>query len=249
MSCRTKDIVRTWSDMTFQCAFERSHAQFGQSVVSAVNKILSEKQFFNIANRKIEGWAFENLPKTEERGGFQIRYSDAYHGISNEPCFDPVLYMLVLTERVRQKYPEGLKNVAKLAGFLGRSMRTFQSLLRETPFGEELKQDLETHDHVLIHQSGNEDAVEHTDIKITFRAQTYRVWIYQLTTNGLPHDIDRVAGRRGELPKGIHILCPLKSEPAETGSNSRPNKQKEGPIKKMETTEPRGQKPTNKGIH
>ena len=91
------------------------------------------------------------------RGGFQIRYSDAYHDISNETSFDPVLYMLVLTERVI-KISRRQTMLQNLLVFWVAPCVPFNHYFAKHHLGGAGK--LETHDHVLIHQSGNEDALK-----------------------------------------------------------------------------------------
>ena len=64
---------------------------------------------------------------------------------------------------------------------------------------------------------------------IEFNGSTYRLWTYQHSSRGLPHNIERISGKRGALPPGIHVLCPLISEAVE----------ELGPIQKKISTQKR----------
>lgn len=104
-------------------------------------------------------------------------------------------------------------NNDKVIGFIARGLRSFTSFIREPALANQLENLFKAHNiPASFVQSAEQDAKDHTDILINAKGQTYRLWIYQLSSRGLPHDIDRVLGRRGALLPGIHVMCPLISE-------------------------------------
>ena len=99
-------------------------------------------------------------------------------------------------------------------GLIARGLRTFPSLLRDRDFAESLVRLLNSNGYKGFKVGGatpKEDIGNHTDVLLEFRGKLFRIWLYQFSFAGLPHDIERVLGRRGELPSGIHVLCPLKT--------------------------------------
>ncbi len=58
----------------------------------------------------------------------------------------------------------------------------------------------------------DEDIARHTDVLLKYNGSVFRIWLYQFSFAGLPHDIERILGRRGELPPGNHVLCPLNTD-------------------------------------
>jgi hypothetical protein len=209
-----KKTVESWSQKTFLDSLEEQIPRFSEKDVEYLRLILS-KAHLGIGDAPMTGWAFEGLPRTQEQKTYKIRFSDAFHEVLGSDELDPVIYMLKLMARIRKKYSGFDKEPHKVSGYLARALRSLTSFLREPAFAEDLKHNLIRHDaRISISCSSDMDAQDHTDVKLVFRGKTYRIWIYQLSQNGLPHDIERVAGERGPLPAGIHILCPLDSKPA-----------------------------------
>ena len=215
MNTGIKEKVRAWQSETFESSFGKHLKKYDPDIVEMVRKIVCSEDYLDLGRKCIDGYAFENLPKTQEGNTYNVRFSGAFHQTREDVDFDPVLYLLELTKRVSEKYPKAVKNKRKLEGFLARSLRSLTSFLREPAFAQELQGFLNEFEGKLsIELTAELDAVDHTDIKVDFRDQTFRIWIFQFSRNGLPHDIERISGLRGALPEGIHILCPMKSEPA-----------------------------------
>ncbi len=163
----------------------------------------------NIYKKPVNGYACEGLPKTEEnRTGVSINYTDVFHNVCIHE-FTPTKYLFELVRIFLNSGAE--KN--KLDGFLARGLRTLTSLLREPDFAERILVYLKIFDTEAVTElCPKQDAVDHTDVLIRFKGEIYRVWLFQFSERGLPHDIERITGKRGELPDGFHVLCPLKTE-------------------------------------
>lgn len=163
----------------------------------------------------ITGESVTKLPQTVEGQfpkGLDMSYSKAFAIAYSENAEKlPILFLKNLASNFDfDKYSE-----TQFEGLIARGLRTFPSLLRDRDFGENLER--------LFHAEGvhngqfkvkvdpEEDIPQHTDVLLEFQGRPYRIWLYQFSSRGLPHDIERVLGRRGELPQGIHILYPLKA--------------------------------------
>ena len=164
----------------------------------------------NIADIPMNGNSCEGLPKTDEqRIQLQRTYSDIFHTESLKENFSPASYLIeVAKECMDSNIPE-----ARTIGALARGLRTFTSLLREPDFAEQIKNILYVEDkNVKASLNAKQDSSDHTDVLLTYKNQDYRIWLYQFSSRGLPHDIERLTGKRGKLPNGIHVICPLKTE-------------------------------------
>jgi hypothetical protein len=152
----------------------------------------------------------EGLPKSEEIGSYKISFSEIFHEIHMSKDFGPVLYIHNLINKIIENDLNASNELIKIFGFVARSMRTFASLLREQDLLEKLKVHFDRDDNAAeFLMSPKQDKQDKTDILIIYQNKKYRLWTYQHTSRGLPHNIERISGARGSLPTGIHVLCPL----------------------------------------
>lgn len=164
----------------------------------------------NIYDIKMDGYSCEKLPKTEEaRTGVKITYSEVFHDEINKPNFSPASYLLHLIQECNKSSIP----TPKIVGTLARGLRTLTSLLREPDFSYQLETILKCSDsNVTTSLNAKQDSSDHTDVLLFYKNKTYRIWLYQFSSRGLPHDIERLTGKRGELPNGTHLICPLHTE-------------------------------------
>lgn len=164
----------------------------------------------NIADIPMNGNSSEGLPKTDEqRVGLRRTYSDIFHSESKKSNFSPASYLIEIAKECRLSKISGPRTI----GALARGLRTFTSLLREPDFAEQITEVLSPQDSkVTASLNSKQDSSDHTDVLLTFMGTQYRIWLYQFSSRGLPHDIERLSGKRGKLPNGIHVICPLKTE-------------------------------------
>jgi hypothetical protein len=210
--CRILSDV--WARSTFAGAAKRHFPQYSVESVQLFENLLEHTDLKAIAAEPMVGTSIQELPRGQEGSTFKVRFTEAFHNVVKVDAFDPALYMLELVDMVRKQYEEPIR-LPKLEGFIARALRSFASLMRESTFAHELRPMLKGADaDVEFRSDPDQDSKDHTDILVIFRRSTYRIWVYQLSDNGLPHDMERLAGLRGALPAGTHILCPLKSEPA-----------------------------------
>jgi len=206
--------VESWRTHTFRDKFKLLSSSVDSKTLSVAEKIIFGKDYMNFQNQIVSGWSIEGLEKTQENGSFKVSFSGVFHEIANEQNFGPVLYIYTLIDRILKTYPDA--ELAKINGFVARSLRTFASLLREQSLLEQLEYLFKLDGlQAAFKMSPKQDSQEKTDILIEVNGNKYRLWTYQHSSRGLPHNIERISGKRGALPPGIHILCPLISEAVE----------------------------------
>ncbi len=206
--------VGSWATHTFLDEYQNLPSTDNTAALSKTKEILFGKNYMNLQNQVVSGWSIEGLPKSEEIGSYKVSFSGIFHQVLNNNNFGPALYIYNLIAAILKDNPDA--EIAKIYGFIARSLRTFASLLREQSLLEQLEYLFKSDDHKAIFKmSPKQDSQEKTDILIEFNGSTYRLWTYQHSSRGLPHNIERISGKRGALPPGIHILCPLISEAVE----------------------------------
>ena len=206
--------VGNWATHTFLDEYQNLPPTDNTAALSKTKEILFGKNYMNLQNQVVSGWSIEGLPKSEENGSYKVSFSGIFHQALNDNNFGPVLYIYSLIVEILKDNPDA--EIAKIYGFVARSLRTFASLLREQSLLEQLEYLFKSEGHqVIFKMSPKQDSQEKTDILIEFNGSTYRLWTYQHSSRGLPHNIERISGKRGALPPGIHVLCPLISEAVE----------------------------------
>ena len=106
---------------------------------------------------------------------------------------------------IRPKYAE----IVPLWGICSRAVRTLASFYREVDFRDKIKQELSSRGITceVSLPDPDVDTKDHTDVIVVIDKIEYRIWLFQNSTNGVIHTSDRVAGNRGKLLGGIHVLC------------------------------------------
>lgn len=206
--------VGNWETHTFLDEYQNLPLNGNSDALSKTKEILFGKGYMNLQSQVVSGWSIEGLPKSEEIGSYKVSFSGIFHQILNDNNFGPVLYIYTLISEILNDNPDA--ELAKIYGFVARSLRTFASLLREQSLLEQLEYLFKVDGlQAKFRMSPKQDSQEKTDILIEFNQNTYRLWTYQHSSRGLPHNIERISGKRGSLPSGIHILCPLISQAVE----------------------------------
>lgn len=127
---------------------------------------------------------------------------------------------LLLTDRLHPlAFLEEVLSVAQTPeqelGLLGRALRSFPSFLRERDLGEEIERQLGLHlqNHVHLTRSEADDLKGKGDwVLRDERAQTLlTVHSYLVSDRSTYHLLQRLQGQRGELPSGLHLLCPFQA--------------------------------------
>lgn len=178
-----------------------------------INKATSIFKKLGILSVRMDGYSCEKLPTTAEiRLSIKKTYSAMFHDEAEKDSFSPASYLVhILSECLNA----GIDNEETIVGTLARGLRTFASLLKEPDFARQLEEGLRKYDATTTtHLNSKQDSSDHTDVLLTFNNRTYRIWLYQFSPRGLPHDVERLTGKRGEIPDGIHLICPLHTDRA-----------------------------------
>lgn len=203
-----RKLSELWSTKTYRQGLEEANLD-NKKLKEYTQKVFDSLHLLDIP---MDGYSCEKLPKTEEtRVAIKRTYSDVFHEEYSKDYFSPASYLINL---INECY-SSKTNLEVTKGTIARGLRTLTSLLREPDFAENLKQSLSEHSS-KVHTSMNpkQDSSDHTDVLLQYNDAEYRIWLYQFSARGLPHDIERITGKRGELPNGTHILCPLHTEVA-----------------------------------
>jgi hypothetical protein len=204
-----KDIrteSKKWASETFESQLKKLTNKDNREIIEKTTECLRK---LNLLNKKVNGYAAEGLQKNQEGNmGKRKNYTEIFHDLEKSDELTPVNYLLKLIEDHKEN------GKVNLEGVIARGIRTFTSLLREPDFAVRIDKKLKARDEKATARTATaeEDAKGHTDVIAEYKGKTYLIWLYQLSDNGIPHDIERISGKRGELLKGIHILCPLRTE-------------------------------------
>jgi len=201
-----RELCRVWSEKTYKDGIEYLEKQ-DPELFSLAERIFSKLEILNIP---MDGYSCEHLPKTEEsRTGIKKTYSEIFHEEVDKDDFSPATYLVNLLCECKKTTDDE----AQITGALARGLRTLTSLLREPDFAFIIKEQLKVNDaDVETSLNAKQDSGDHTDVLLQYKNKEYRIWLYQFSSRGLPHDIERLTGKRGELPPGNHLICPLKTE-------------------------------------
>ncbi len=204
-----KELTDVWAQSTWAEQLEAINAD-----PELAKRIKTVLKGLELLNEKIDGMSVLSLPRTAEGTfpkGMDISYAKAFDlAYQKNSKKLPLLYLL----NMAQNFDFGTYSASQFEGLIARGLRTFPSLLRDRDFAESLNRLLTEGAYKEFEVGGaapEEDIGKHTDVLLNFRGYLFRIWLYQFSFAGLPHDIERVLGRRGALPGGIHVLCPLKA--------------------------------------
>lgn len=203
-----RELCQKWAAQTYREGLDSLNIKDKKLHNQAIS-IFTDLKIIDIP---MDGYSCEKLPKTEEqRTGIKKTYSEIFHDEFVKDTFTPASYMLQLLIECNKSTTEK----SKIIGALARGLRTLTSLLREPDFAYSLQNKLTAFDSsVKTNLNSKQDSSDHTDVLLYYKENEYRIWLYQFSSRGLPHDIERLTGKRGELPNGTHIICPLHTEVA-----------------------------------
>jgi uncharacterized membrane protein YfbV (UPF0208 family) len=207
-SCPPRKTCPDWASKTYGEAVADT---FWKSAETR-SKLLSQLSRLGIKDVRITGHSVKGLQKTHEGFGARISYTETFSEVMEKTggCH-PIDYLYTLVEKAISKN----LNDERMTGLLARGMRTLASLMRDTDFFYTIAEKIKKEKlNLKVVRTSAEDSKSHTDVLIRGDKNLYRIWLFQNTRLGIPHDIERITGERGELPPGIHILCPLNSEVA-----------------------------------
>lgn len=209
VSLNIENLIEKWTAQTFSEWVESTYWKD-----NAVKNALAEQlNALGIAKKPIDGFSVMGLEQSQEgSGGIGVSYTETFfETVAATGSCHPIDYLYLI---VRKAIDQGY-GAEKTRGILARGMRTYASLLRDHDFAYKIEREFDRIGFAKkfkVSSGSVEDSKNHTDVLVTSPDNLYRIWLFQFSKRGLPHDIERLTEQRGKLPSGVHILCPLKSE-------------------------------------
>ena len=102
-------------------------------------------------------------------------------------------------------------------GIIARGLRSFASFFRELELAKQIEARIPG--CTIYARDVEVDILQHTDILLEYRNTFYRLWSYQVSPSGIANTSRRFTGMRGEIPSGIHIMCPFSRNDPENRQN------------------------------
>ena len=152
--------------------------------------------------KKMDGDSVTKIPRKEEMK-MQVSFTDIFWN-STGSFISPAYYVALIVNECIKK---GELKIDNIAGIVGRGLRAFPSFLREMDLANKIS--IRLSENYSIESNPEQDIKDHTDILIKTDKGEYRVWSYQKSTRGLENISDKFLGKRGEIPDGYHLLCPI----------------------------------------
>lgn len=153
-----------------------------------------------LAEKKMDGFSVQDIPYKEE-GKTEVIYTDIFwHTV--EEYVTPVYYVAAIVRECEKKQ----LSKEKIVGLVGRGLRAFPSFLREMDLTCKIAQFFPDAE---IENGPEQDVGDHTDVLIKSKGNIYRLWSYQNFERGLDNTAQRFYGKRGKVPSGYHVLCPI----------------------------------------
>ena len=206
--CRNiRNYCNAWSRQTYGEALEAILYDPDENLTELCEQIRQKFRQTGLYIKNMNGNSVEGWPPNKETGTINgVTFSQIYHRFREKPDFSPALYMSeVIYELIRAGYPDTL-----YPKWIGRSLKTFASFMREEDYAYQLITRLKRSDSAVTFSSNPEqDVRDHTDILLEYLGRRYRIWSYQCSPGGLSHLRERLSGRYRELPDGIHVLAPI----------------------------------------
>ncbi len=192
--------MKAWSCYSYSDGIKFCRGYSAEEIQKA-NTVLQTQ---NLTDKMMNGYSIENLPFKYEGPLQQLNYSKVFYEVLQEGYLTPASYIMRLIHEC-DKY---FDNIGVIIGIIGRGLRSFPAFLREMDLPDKLANHLK--DAIAYRSNPEEDIIDHTDIYLKYEGECYHVWSYQNTSErAILNTISKLRGDRGELPSGLHLLCPF----------------------------------------
>ncbi len=194
-----RKYMDTWGQMTYKSGLDYCYEiKNNASVLEICTEVLKKQRLFE---KKMDGYSVQNIPCINE-GKTDIIFTNIFWKLA-KIYITPVSYIGSVVNECTKKE---ISNIDEICGIVGRALRAFPSFLREMDLAYKLSRFMHNSEIVT---GPEQDIGDHTDILIKYNNVEYRVWSYQNYDRGLYNTAQRFYGNRGNIPKGIHVLCPI----------------------------------------
>ena len=195
--------IRKYMSIWNNCSFEDGLGYVYHISVEEKNQTKDILKRLNLWDKKMSGNTVElQQDKIKAYEENTIIFSKIFNSVLNN-YITPVAYIVDI---IRECNKYGYNNHF-ISRIVLRGYRTFPSFLRELDLASKLTNKI---DGATCQRSTPEDDVwGHTDVLLKYNGSLYRVWSYQDSSRGIENTFKRFKGKRGRLPRGLHVLCPI----------------------------------------
>lgn len=207
-----RELTYDWSTLSYEEGCKRVertslNKDINEYIMKRLHHFLYELKRYKYMN--MDGKSVEKLPKNPKAEKYEgIRFAEIISQMRKMEYedFSPAKYLAQITKLCNDNNLDDEMTI----GILARGMRSFASFLREIDVEEQLERIL-TDQHIPHELTRNTemDVKNHTDIMAQVYDRFYRIWLFANSPEGIKNTNDRLRENRGELPDGIHILCPM----------------------------------------
>lgn len=194
-----RKFMGTWKQMTYRKGLEYCYSIKNDSELFDLCIEVIQRQ--NLADKFMDGNSVQNIPIIKE-DKTRVIFTDIFWKLAGS-YITPVYYIASI---VNECVKSGVQSKDEITGTVGRGLRAFPSFLREMDLTYKISNRIQGAD---ILNGPEQDVREHTDILIQKDGINYRLWSYQNFERGLTNTAQRFYGKRGAVPEGIHVLCPI----------------------------------------
>lgn len=197
-----RNFTKAWAKKTYaEGVADYAKAAQDPDALEMVQRVMKR---LNIADKPMTGDSCQGLPRIDE-GRTTVRFSEVIDELV-DTFLTPASYVAEIALRSRANRPE-----SEVAGETARALRAFPSFLREMDLGWKVGKECEARDLGALACVADVDADidEHTDVFLSLAGRDYRLWSYLDSARGLANVKSKLSGARGEVPAGVHVLCPI----------------------------------------
>lgn len=194
-----RKYMNVWKKTTYRSGLD--YCYYIKKDNSIYNLTIEVLEAQKLGDKLMDGNSVQNIPIKNE-GKIDVIFTDIFWEIAGE-YITPAYYVASI---VKKCFERKMTNCEQVAGIVGRGLRSLPSFLREMDLAYKFSNLFQSAE---ISNDPEQDVVNHTDILIKDGDKEYRLWSYQSFKRGLNNTASRFYGRRGTIPKGYHILCPI----------------------------------------
>lgn len=194
-----RKFMSTWKQMTYRKGLDYCYSiKNDQKVFDLCVEVILEQ---NLTDKFMDGYSVQNIPIIKE-DKTRVIFTNIFWNLASN-YITPAYYVAsIVNECVKM----GIDSKAEITGTVGRGLRALPSFLREMDLTYKISSLIPDAD---VMNGPEQDVGEHTDILIQSHGINYRIWSYQNFERGLTNTAQRFYGKRGDIPQGIHVLCPI----------------------------------------
>lgn len=188
-----------WKQMTYRKGLDYCYAIKNDSkLFDLCVEVVKEQK---LTDKNMDGNSVQNIPFIKE-DKTKVIFTDIFWELAGN-YITPAFYIASIVNECVKK---GIESKEEITKTVGRGLRAFPSFLREMDLTYKISSLIPGADVI---NGPEQDVGEHTDILIRSHGTDYRLWSYQNTDRGLTNTAQRFYGKRGEIPQGLHVLCPI----------------------------------------